>query len=76
MESSYRPFTLLGVIFIVCGIVLIALPFIARYFPSLDRIPWFIIWVYRSDGFVFVTSPLLIIISIISFVLSMINRST
>ncbi|MEN3058685.1 MAG: hypothetical protein ABC579_05340 [Candidatus Methanosuratincola petrocarbonis] len=37
--------------------------------PSLERIPWIILYVYRSDGFVFVTSPILIIISVLSFLL-------
>jgi hypothetical protein len=75
MDASYRPFELLGILFIVCGIILIALPFIARNMPSLENLPWILIWVYRSDGFFFVTSPLLIIISIISLILQLIHRS-
>jgi len=75
MDASYRPFTLLGLLFIICGVILIALPFVARHLPSLDNLPWILIWVYRSDGFYFVTSPLLIIVSIISLILQLIYRS-
>lgn len=74
MEPSYRPFTTLGLIFIICGVVLIALPFIARSLPNLEKMPWILIWVYRSDGFYFITSPLLIIISIISLILQLLGR--
>lgn len=76
MEPSYRPFTTLGLVFIVCGIILIALPFIARSMPSLEKMPWILIWVYRSDGFYFVTSPLLMIISIISLILHLLGRQS
>lgn len=75
MESFYRPFTALGLLLIVSGLVLVLLPFIARHLPSLDRLPWIIVWVYRRDGFYFVTSPLLIIISLVSIVVNFFGRS-
>ncbi len=75
MESFYRPFTALGLLLIVSGLVLVLLPFIARHLPSLDRLPWIIVWVYRRDGFYFVTSPLLIIISLVSIVMNFFGRS-
>jgi hypothetical protein len=68
--KSYPPFTLIGVIFIVAGIILVILPLIAQYLPSLQKIPWIIIWTYKSGNFVFVTSPILIIITVISFILT------
>lgn len=74
MESFYRPFTALGLLLIVSGLVLVLLPFIARHLPSLDRLPWIIVWVYRRDGFYFVTSPLLIIISLVSIVMNFFGR--
>jgi len=75
MEPWYRPFTVLGLLLIVCGFILVALPIIARHLPSLDRMPWILVWVYRRDGFYFVTSPLLIIISIVSLVLRLFSRT-
>lgn len=64
-QSYNEPFTLLGLVLIMSGIVLVLIPFITRYLPSLERLPWFILWVYRSDGFFFATSPLLIVLSLI-----------
>ena len=75
MEPSYRPFTLMGLLFIVCGLILVALPFISRYLPTLDRLPWILVWVYRSDGFYFITSPLLIIVSLAFLILHLLGRS-
>ena len=74
VEPPYRPFTVLGLLLIVCGFILVALPFIARHLPSLERLPWFIVWVYRRDGFYFITSPLLIVISLVSLILHLLGR--
>jgi len=75
MDPSYRSFTALGLLLIVSGIILVALPVLARHLPNLDRFPWVLVWVYRRNGFYFVTSPLLIIISIISLLLNLFNRA-
>ena len=75
MEPSYRPLTVLGLLLIVSGFILVALPLIARHLPSLERLPWILIWVYRRDGFYFITSPLLIIISIVSLLVHLLSRS-
>jgi hypothetical protein len=69
--DNFPPLTLLGVLISV-GIVLVALPLIAKYIPNVEEIPWIILWVYRKDGFVFATSPILIIISILSLVAQLI----
>ncbi len=74
MEPYYRPFTALGLLLIVCGLILVLIPVIARYLPSLDKLPWIILWVYRKNGFYFATSPLLIIISVISLLLSLLRH--
>ncbi len=61
-------FTALGIMFILLGIALVALPLLARSLNMqniLDRVPWIILYVYRQDGFVFITSPILIIISLV-----------
>ncbi len=75
MESYYRPLTAMGLILILSGIILVMLPFIARHFPNLEKLPWILIWVYRKNGFYFVTSPLLIIISIISILLNLYGKN-
>ena len=71
-----RPFTFLGIFFILIAIALVLIPLLARYIPEIDfdRIPWFLLYVYRNDGFVFVTSPLLIIIGIAFFAWSFFHR--
>ncbi len=68
MEPNNQPFTTLGLILIVSGLLLVLLPFLTRYLPSLDQVPWLLIWVYRRDGFIFVTSPLLILLSLLSLI--------
>lgn len=75
MESYYRPFTVMGLVLILCGLVLVALPLIARHLPNIERLPWIIVWVYRRDGFYFVTSPLLIILSVASILLNLFWRA-
>lgn len=75
MEPYYRSLTAIGVILIASGIVLVALPILARHVPSLDKLPWFILWVYRKNGFYFATSPLLIIVSLVSLLLNLLNRA-
>ena len=74
MEPDYQLFTTLGLIFIVSGVLLVLLPFLARYLPSLDQVPWFLIWVYRRNGFYFVTSPLLILLSLLSLIAQLYGR--
>jgi uncharacterized membrane protein HdeD (DUF308 family) len=75
MESYYRPLTAMGLILILSGIILVMLPFIARHLPNLEKLPWILIWVYRKNGFYFVTSPLLIILSIISILLNLYGKN-
>jgi len=74
LEPSYQPFTTLGLILIVSGLLLVLLPFLSRFFPSLEHVPWYIIWVYRRDGFTFMTSPLLIILSLLSLIVQLYGR--
>jgi hypothetical protein len=42
--------------------------------PSVERLPWYIVYVYRSDGFMFATSPLLILLSLLSLLWSYLRR--
>lgn len=73
--DNLPPVTLLGVLLIAIGIVLVVLPLIAKHIPNVEDIPWIILWVYRTDGFVFATSPLLIIISIVSVLIHLVTRT-
>ena len=72
--DNLPPLTLLGVFLIAVGIVLVVLPLIAKYIPNVEEIPWIFLWVYRRDGFVFATSPILIIVSVISLIAQLIVR--
>ena len=74
MEPNYQPSTILGLLLIVFGLLLVLLPFLARYLPSLDQVPWFLIWVYRRDGFYFATSPLLLLLSLLSLIVQLYGR--
>jgi hypothetical protein len=59
------PFTLLGLFLIVIGAVLLAVPYILKHLPTLERleqVPWILLYVYRKDDFYFMTSPILLIL--------------
>jgi hypothetical protein len=62
------PITWVGVILIIIGVVIVLLPILGRY-VDLSHIPWWLIYVYRSDGFYFITSPLLIVIFVVSVII-------
>ena len=70
--DEYTPFSSMGWILILLGAIFVALPYITRLVPNIERIPWVILYVYKRDGFYFATSPLLIVVSLISLFL---NRS-
>jgi hypothetical protein len=72
--DDYRPFAAMGWILILLGVLFVALPYLARLVPSVERLPWYIVYVYRSDGFVFATSPLLILLSVISLLWGYLRR--
>ena len=65
---------LLGVILIILGVLLLIAPLLLEKLPSLEKIPWIILYVYRTDGFIFATSPILIIVSIVSLLLWLLSR--
>jgi hypothetical protein len=68
--DEISPFTVVGVLLILMGVILVALPYVERVIPNIEKVPWIILWVYRSEGFTFATSPLLIILSLISILLA------
>lgn len=70
------PLTFFGLALILIGIALVLIPIMIQSIPNLDlaKIPWFLLYVYRTDGFYFATSPILIIISLISFLWALLRR--
>jgi hypothetical protein len=68
-----HPLTWVGAVLIVIGVVLVLLPILGRYI-DLARVPWWLIYIYKSDGFYFVTSPLLIVLFILSLAYSLLMR--
>lgn len=74
MESYCRPFTTTGLILISLGLLFVLIPILARYLPSIEKVPWYILWIYKRDGIYFATSPLLIVFSILSIVVSLLSR--
>lgn len=73
--ESFNPLTLVGIMLIIIGVVLALLPLLTQYEPSLEKLPWIILWVYKGDNFYFATSPLLIIISIIFIIIHLAKNS-
>jgi len=71
-----NPFNVFGVTLILMGLALLIVPIIAKIIPTVDleKIPWPILYVYRNDGFVFITSPLLIIIGVAYFLLALLRN--
>lgn len=61
-----------GIFFILLGLILFLIPLLIKINPVLDfeKIPWLILYVYNTDNFIFATSPILIILSLISIVYS------
>ena len=74
MDLLDKPFTILGLLLILMGIILVALPLLSQYLPNLENLPWILIWVYKSDGFIFVTSPILIMVTIVSLLVQLLGR--
>ncbi len=71
---SVHPFTWLGVFLILLGVALVLIPVLGQY-VDLSKVPPWLIYVYRSNGFYFVTSPLLILLSVISLIVFILRRA-
>jgi hypothetical protein len=67
-------FSTIGWMLILLGVIFVTLPYLTKIFPSIEKIPWYIVWVYKKDGFYFATSPILIFISLLSFILHIIRN--
>ncbi len=74
IDEWYRSFTWLGAIMILLGVLFVAIPYLIRYAPEIEKLPPILLYVYRRDGFYFATSPILIIVSIVWMLVSLLRR--
>jgi len=76
-SELYWLLILMGLSLIILGEVIILLPFLfdlPSMLKKLEELPQILIYVYRCDGFIFVTTPILIIISVILLLLGILKR--
>ena len=72
--DMYRFLQVIGLLLIVLGVLIFFAPFLLERMPSLEKVPWIILYVYRDNHFVFVTSPILIMISIMIYLINIITK--
>jgi hypothetical protein len=58
----------MGLLLVLVGVLLIVVPLLIRHLPDLERLPWFILYIYRADGFFFATSPILLVVLVLLWV--------
>jgi hypothetical protein len=58
---------------ILVGVALVLLPVIGKY-VDFSQVPSWLIYIYHSDGFYFVTSPFLILLSLVALVVYLLTR--
>lgn len=71
---SIHPLTWLGIFLILLGVALVILPAVGKY-VDLSKVPPWLIYIYHSDGFYFVTSPLLIALSAVALIFFLLKHS-
>jgi len=67
---------LVGILLMLFGALLFLTPILLEQLPSLSNLPWILLYIYRRDSFVVVTSPLLLIISVISLLWWLLTRAS
>ena len=72
--EEYKSLASVGWMLILLGVRFVAPPYLVRLAPSVERLPWYIVYIYRSNGFMFATSPLLILLSLISLLWGYLRR--
>ena len=65
--------TWLGIALILVGFAIVLIPIVGAYI-DIPKVPSWLIYVYHSDGFYFVTSPLLLALSIVALVIYLLGR--
>jgi uncharacterized membrane protein HdeD (DUF308 family) len=77
-EDAAAVLLALGLLLLIAGALLILAYLAARAWPALlealQRAPPLLLWSYRSDGFIFVTSPLLILLAAVVLLLYFLRR--
>lgn len=68
-----HPLSWLGIGLILVGIALVVVPVLGRAI-DLSAVPSWLVYVYRTDGFFFVTSPFLIALSVAAFLVYLLMR--
>ena len=76
MKIDYwnNSFIWIGLIITILGILLILVPHLIKYIPEIQEIHPLLLYVYRRGNFWFATSPILIIISILSVMIYIISH--
>lgn len=62
-----HPLTWVGIALILLGFAFLLVPVLGK-FIDFSGVPGWLIYVYHRDGFYFVTSPLLILLSMLSLI--------
>ncbi len=65
--------TWLDIAFVLIGVALLLLPILGKYI-DLSQVPSWLIYIYHSNGFYFLTSPLLLVLSIGAFIAYILMR--
>jgi hypothetical protein len=76
-QSSFPSlgFYLVGIVLVLLGIAFILIPMLGSSgILSNTRIPWIVLYVYNKNGFYFATSPILLIVSLLSIVVFLARR--
>lgn len=65
--------TWLGVALIFIGVALVLFPILGKYI-DLSQVPSWLIYIYHNNGFYFVTSPLLLMLSLATVIVYFLTR--
>jgi len=63
------PFVFLGILLIIVGVMLVALPILLRFIPKLEEVHPFIFWWFKVDGTTVGTSPAFILAAVLIYLI-------
>jgi len=63
------PFVFLGILLIIVGVMLVALPILLRFIPKLEEVHPFIFWWFKVDGVTVGTSPAFIMAAVLIYLI-------
>ena len=63
------PFVFLGILLIIVGVMLVALPILLRFIPKLEEVHPFIFWWFKVDGVTVGTSPAFILAAVLIYLI-------